>query len=36
MVAFIMLSRAARRAAPKKARAPAGGWSMYPSAWGQS
>jgi hypothetical protein len=27
--------RAVRRAAPEKARAPLGGWAMYPSTWGQ-
>ena len=28
------LQRAVRRAAPEKARAPVGGWAMYPSHWG--
>jgi len=36
MPAFVKLLRAARRAAPKKVRAPSAGWTTYPSAWGQS
>ena len=36
MTAFVILSRAARRAAPKKARLPSGERTMYPSAEGQS
>ena len=34
MTAFVILSRAARRAAPKKARVPSGDRTMYSSAEG--
>jgi len=36
MTAFVILARAVRRAAPKKARLPAGEWTMYSSDEGQS